>query len=163
MSLSTQFRNELLIHTSDWSKNRGDASSLKTGSGPAQVHVAKFEVRVSRLAAAHSDFADLEAELEGDSSLSEELAKAGNWVANELYTGQEETVKVARLRKGFSQKQLAELIGSSQPHIANIEKGDVNVMFSTVEKLCNALEITPNDFQKMTANQKAIRADKEGK
>ncbi len=84
-------------------------------------------------------------------------------MANELYTGQEETVKVARLRKGFSQKQLAELIGSSQPHIANIEKGDVNVMFSTVEKLCNALEITPNDFQKMTANQKAIRADKEGK
>lgn len=103
------------------------------------------------------------AEIEADESNKADLVAAGAWVADTLYPGQAGTIKTARLRKGFSQKQLASLIGTSQPHIANIEKGHAGVMFDTVERLCQTLGITPNDFQVMTANQKAINSRKEEK
>lgn len=151
------------MRISNWSKNFGDTPPVKTGSGPARVHVATFKVKVSTLAATHTDFDALEAELESDGTLQHEMAEAGSWVAERLYPGQQNTIKTARLRKGLSQKQLATLIGTSQPHIANIEKGHVGVMFETVERLCESLGITPNDFQVLTANQKAINSDKDAK
>lgn len=150
------------MHIGSWSRS-GDAPPVKTGSSPAKLHVATFNAKVSRLAQAHSDFDALAAELEAEESVKSELAEAGAWAAEKLYPGETDTIRTVRLRKGLSQKQLAKLVGTSQPHIANIEKGHVGVMFDTVERLCESLGITPNDFQAMAANQKALSANKEGK
>jgi len=46
-----------------------------------------------------------------------------------------------RLRKGLSQKQLAQAIGTSQPHIARIERGRDNVLLATAVHLAQALEV----------------------
>ncbi|QHD05504.1 hypothetical protein PspR76_07080 [Pseudomonas sp. R76] len=105
----------------------------------------------------------MELELESDDSNREGLAAAAVWVADRFYPDEQNTVRTVRLRRGLSQKQLATIIGSSQPHVANIEKGSVNVMFNTVLRLCDALVITPNDFQCMIENQQKINARKEPK
>lgn len=62
-----------------------------------------------------------------------------------------------RLSKGLSQKQVAEAIGTSQPHIARIENGRDNVLLATANQLARALDVTLNDinaalgFEKRTA------------
>jgi transcriptional regulator with XRE-family HTH domain len=52
------------------------------------------------------------------------------------------TLAKLRLRKGWSQKRLAEEIGTSQPHIARIENGRDNVLLSTANELARALDVT---------------------
>lgn len=141
--------------TTSCSRNPGDAPPARTSSGKPNLHVVKFSVKQTGLAAAHQDFASLALELENDASMREGLAEAGAWVAEKFYPDENDTIRSHRLRKGFSQLQLASLIGTSQPHIANIEKGNQNVMFDTVIRLCEALEITPNDFQRMVTNQRS--------
>lgn len=49
---------------------------------------------------------------------------------------------VLRLQRGWSQKQLAEAIGTSQPHIARIENGRDNVMLETANQLARALGVS---------------------
>jgi DNA-binding XRE family transcriptional regulator len=62
-----------------------------------------------------------------------------------------------RLRRGLSQKQLADAIGTSQPHIARIEKGRDNVLLATANQLARALGVTLDEvnvalgFEKKTA------------
>lgn len=51
-----------------------------------------------------------------------------------------------RLKRGLSQKQLADAIGTSQPHIARIESGRPNVMLATANQLAVALGVTLNDI-----------------
>ncbi|WP_224365592.1 helix-turn-helix domain-containing protein [Hyalangium versicolor] len=50
-------------------------------------------------------------------------------------------------RKGMKAKQLAELIGVSQTHLSLFRSGKVRgVRFSTLSKLCAALECEPGDL-----------------
>jgi DNA-binding XRE family transcriptional regulator len=44
-----------------------------------------------------------------------------------------------RLRKGWSQKRLADEVGTSQPHIARLEGGDEDILMSTARRLAAAL------------------------
>ena len=157
MNSSTLFLDESHVHISNW------PPPAKTKASPGRVHIGFFAPKRSDLSATNLDFDALALEIEGDTVNQEDLAVAGSWVADQFYPGENATVRTARLRKGFSQKQLAALIGTSQPHVANIEKGDAGVMFQTVEKLCAALDITPNDFQAMVKKQKTINAQKEAK
>ncbi len=46
-----------------------------------------------------------------------------------------------RMRRGLSQKQLAQAIGTSQPHIARIEGGRDNVLLATANDLARALDV----------------------
>ena len=47
-----------------------------------------------------------------------------------------------RLRRGWSQKRLADAIGTSQSHIARIEAGRSNVFLDTANQLARALGTT---------------------
>jgi DNA-binding XRE family transcriptional regulator len=47
-----------------------------------------------------------------------------------------------RMRRGWSQKRLAEAIGTSQPHVARIENGRDNVLLATANELARALEVS---------------------
>jgi len=44
-----------------------------------------------------------------------------------------------RLRKGWSQKRLADEVGTSQPHIARLEVGHEDILMSTARRLATAL------------------------
>ncbi|MBI6849073.1 helix-turn-helix transcriptional regulator [Pseudomonas syringae] len=109
----------------------------------------------------HTDFDDLLAELEADPKNAKDMADAGSWAADFLYPGEAETLRTARLRKGLSQKQLASLIGTSQPHIANLEKSGNDVMLSTAVKLCAALDIEFGCLPGMIDHQRSINSQKE--
>ncbi|WP_175040375.1 helix-turn-helix domain-containing protein [Burkholderia contaminans] len=52
-----------------------------------------------------------------------------------------------RLEKGFSQSRLADLIGSKQPYIARLEKGEIpNVSATVIRKLREALGVTADQI-----------------
>lgn len=51
-----------------------------------------------------------------------------------------------RRQKGFSQKELAEIIGISAPNMLRLEKDSSNPTFSTLKKIIDALQITPNQL-----------------
>ncbi|WP_367396746.1 helix-turn-helix domain-containing protein [Sinimarinibacterium sp. CAU 1509] len=51
------------------------------------------------------------------------------------------TLSHLRLAKGISQTRLAEMIGTSQPHLSNVEQGRSEPMLSTADKLSEALGV----------------------
>ena len=50
----------------------------------------------------------------------------------------------ARMRKGLSQKELADKIGKYPPYIVDIELGRRDLRISNIEKLCEALDLEIN-------------------
>lgn len=60
----------------------------------------------------------------------------------ERISSDEQTLAALRLKRGLSQLQLAELIGTQQPNIARLEKGGVDPSLSTMKKLSSALEVS---------------------
>lgn len=56
------------------------------------------------------------------------------------------TLADLRLRKGLSQRQLAEKLGTSQSRLSRIESGLDDILLSTFEKLASALEVSRDDL-----------------
>jgi transcriptional regulator with XRE-family HTH domain len=50
-------------------------------------------------------------------------------------------LKLARMKKGLSQAQLAELVNSHERYISDIECGRRNITFKTIHKFANILEV----------------------
>lgn len=73
------------------------------------------------------------------------LEAARRRIADKL-PGSKITLAKLRLRRGWSQKRLAEAIGTSQPHIARIENGRDNVLLSTANELARALGVTLDEI-----------------
>lgn len=87
---------------------------------------------------------DFLAEFLDDPSFAEEVKKARTWVADTFHD--KPSIKSFRLKAGFSQTDLARLMNTSQAQIAKIEKGDQDIMYSTLKKLSVALGVTLNDL-----------------
>lgn len=51
-----------------------------------------------------------------------------------------------RKKKGFTQADVAEAAGLSDRTYAEIERGTVNMRIETILRICNALQITPNEI-----------------
>jgi transcriptional regulator with XRE-family HTH domain len=66
-----------------------------------------------------------------------------------------------RLRKGWSQARLAAEIGTSQPHVARIERGTENLAIGTCRKLCAALDIDLNTLDRALRRQEKIAQTRE--
>lgn len=58
-------------------------------------------------------------------------------------------LKNYRLSKNLTQKQFAEIIGITQTTYSFIESGSHKPSFATVEKLAEALDLTPEEVRKM--------------
>jgi transcriptional regulator with XRE-family HTH domain len=62
-----------------------------------------------------------------------------------------------RLSRGYSQQQLATMIGSSQPHIARIESGRGELFFDTAGRLADALGVKLDELRPLIDATRAAR------
>lgn len=76
-----------------------------------------------------------------------------------------ENLKILRLIRGFSIRQVAQKIDRSPGSISNWETGKISPDVDSVEKLCNLYKISPNELLgwvpcKLIDNYMAARKDK---
>lgn len=55
-------------------------------------------------------------------------------------------IKKHRKSKGFTQAQLAEMIDISTIHMSHMETGSVSMSLECLIKICDSLDITPDDL-----------------
>ncbi len=55
-------------------------------------------------------------------------------------------LKMARKAKGFTQKQIAKLLLMTQQQYSRFENGVFELNYSQIIKLCEILDITPNEL-----------------
>ena len=101
---------------------------------------------------------DLVSEFGADAKTRAELEEGRRWVADAFYAGDGDTVRTLRLKKGWSQTQLADELATSQSHVARIERGTENLYINTCRKLCAALDIDMNTLNELLQRQAVITA-----
>ena len=57
-----------------------------------------------------------------------------------------ERLRAVRLKRGYTQEQLAERAGISAQHCSGIECGNAKVSLPALVRLCNALDATPDEM-----------------
>lgn len=87
---------------------------------------------------------EIVAKFERDPAMQEELLDARRWLADTVFAGKPVTLRTLRLRKGLSQAQLAEAIGTQQPHVTRIERGQADPQLDTCRRLARALGVDLN-------------------
>lgn len=87
---------------------------------------------------------EIVAKFERDPAMREELLDARRWVADTVLAGKPVTMRTLRLRRGLSQAQLAEAIGTQQPHVARIERGQADPQLDTCRRIAHALGVDLN-------------------
>ncbi len=111
--------------------------------------------------AKHTSISQLAAEWAQDATGRAALEEGRQWVADTFYGDNGDTVRTLRLRKGWSQAQLAKALATSQPHIARIERGTENLTIETCRKLSKALGIDLNSLDQALKRQEAIAQAKQ--
>lgn len=123
-----------------------------------------FEARATpspQTPARHFSISQLAGEWEQDAEGRAALEEGRQWVANTFYGENGDTVRTLRLRKGWSQARLAEVLATSQPHVARIERGTENLTIETCRKLSRALGIDLNTLDQALKRQEAIAQAKQ--
>jgi len=120
-----------------------------------------FTPRQPPAPAKHTTIGQLVADWEKDDQGRAALESGRRWVADAFYDQEGETVRALRLRRGWSQTRLAEALGTSQSHIARIERGRENLTIATCRKLASVLEIDLNTLNQALERQEAIAAAKQ--
>ena len=85
------------------------------------------------------DIDDLAAQIEQSPAGAKAIAKGREWVGKTFYKSGSPSIAKLRLKKGWSQAELARRADTSQPYIARLEQGRVDPQISTVKKLAKAL------------------------
>ena len=98
--------------------------------------------------AGYTTIDEVVARLERDPVMHEELLDARRWVADTVLAGKPVTMRTLRLRKGLSQAQLAEAIGTQQPHVARIEGGQADLRLETCRRIAAALGVDLNTLDR---------------
>jgi ribosome-binding protein aMBF1 (putative translation factor) len=87
------------------------------------------------------DIDDLVAELEQSPAAAKAIADGRKWVADTFYADRPDSIAQLRLRKGWSQAELAKRADTSQPYIARLEMNRVDPQLSTLRKIARALGV----------------------
>jgi transcriptional regulator with XRE-family HTH domain len=103
----------------------------------------------------------LVSEWEKDDKRRAAIEDARRWAADTFHSEDGDTVRTLRLRRGWSQVRLAEELGTSQSHIARIERGTENLAIETCRKLAHALEIDLNTLDQALKRQESIAQAKQ--
>jgi len=92
-------------------------------------------------------------ESEADPIKAKYLSEARKELSDALYEEEPKTLSVLRLAAGFSQVQLAKLVGTSQPHLARIEQGKNDPGTEMIARIAKALDLTDIDVFQAIRNQ----------
>lgn len=106
--------------------------------------------------AKHRRMSDITKTWEKDESRRKAMEEARQWVGETFHGDDGDTVRTLRLRKGWSQTQLAEAIGSCQSHVARIERGDQNLAIQTCRRLSDVLGIDMNTLDRALRQQETL-------
>lgn len=87
------------------------------------------------------DIDDLVAEQEKDPVARQAIAEGRQAVADEYYAGETRPLAWYRLKKGWSQKDLAARLSTSQSYIARLEAGAIDPQVSTLQRLAVVFEV----------------------
>lgn len=136
----------------------GMKPEFSTSSGKSQIYKFEAKLPVSVELQNTIPIDDLIAEFEQDEVMAQSLAEARVVLANEVFTENSGNLSNLRLQSGFSQSQLAELVGTSQSHIARIEAGKSDPGTETIGKIARALNIEPSVVFASIYNQILRRA-----
>ncbi len=82
------------------------------------------------------------------------MEDARKWIGKTFHSEEGMTVRSMRLKMGWSQIQLARKLGTSQSHIARIERGSENLYIDTCRRLCDVFKIDMNMLNQALQNQK---------
>jgi ribosome-binding protein aMBF1 (putative translation factor) len=91
-------------------------------------------------------FADIDAlveKAEADPVTRQALVEGRKAIAQNYYAGGVRSLAYYRLEKGWSQKELAARVGTSQSYIARLEAGSIDPQVSTLKRLSAVLDVTP--------------------
>jgi DNA-binding XRE family transcriptional regulator len=95
-----------------------------------------------------ADFVDIDhlvEQEEKDHSTHEAIAAGRQAIAEHYYDSEPRRLAWYRLQKGWSQKQLASRLGTSQSYVARLEAGNIDPQLSTLQRLAGVFEIAPAD------------------
>lgn len=146
-------------HNASWppTKTFDKPSTATTSSAPAKV--ISFEKHAQPPVSAPAGYTaieDIVAKSESNPRKKAALERARAKIAGQLQEDEGDTIRTARLRFGWSQTKLAELLGTSQSHVARIERGSENVAWETMQKLSSALQVDMNAMDEMLTRQRHI-------
>jgi DNA-binding XRE family transcriptional regulator len=108
------------------------------------VHYLVIPQQDEPIPAGYTTIDDVVAEFERDPAMHEELLDARRWIADTVLAGKSVSLRTLRLRKGMSQAQLAAAIGTQQPHVVRIERGQADPQLDTCRRLAHALGVDLN-------------------
>lgn len=101
--------------------------------------------------------ASLVTEFEADPEMAQHLTEARQNLAVELYADEPETLSALRLAAGLSQAQLAERVGTYQPYIVRLERGQADPSTDMIARLARALGVDDEQAFRSVRNQRATR------
>ncbi|WP_273163255.1 helix-turn-helix domain-containing protein [Massilia timonae] len=134
-------------------KNTTHAAFLASAEAPvsasANVYVVALDgnARVSRRTGRMSRRAESAAREAADPGYKARMDQARKELAKDFEESVPPSLSQLRLRKGFSQAELAKKIATSQSHIAKIEAGSVDLYLKTAIRLADALSISLDDLR----------------
>ena len=82
-----------------------------------------------------------------DANYRARMSQARVALAADLYQGSPPSLMKMRIARGMSQHQLAEAVGTSQPHIAKIESRKVSVYLATAAKIADVLGLSLDEVR----------------
>lgn len=109
----------------------------------------------------HTSIGDLVTKWDKDEKRRAAMEEARRWAADTLHGEDGDTLRTLRLRKGWSQVQLAERLSTSQSHVARMERGTENLAISTCRRLCEVFGIDMNTLDRVLVRQEAIARERE--
>ena len=93
-----------------------------------------------------ADFVDIDTlveQEERDPVAKQAIATGRQAVADAYYSAGPRPLSYYRLRRGWSQKELAERMCTSQSYIARLEAGDIDLQVSTLQRLATVFDVQP--------------------
>jgi transcriptional regulator with XRE-family HTH domain len=80
-------------------------------------------------------------------------------------TSQNESVgrklKLLRVARGFNQADVAGMLGVTQPHYSNIERGARQLSLRLLVKLCEALKVSPDEVLSSSGGSDEVEGERD--
>ncbi len=119
----------------------GDMAASVGATSAPMFFYAEVKPRAKPAMPVSVDIDDLVAEFQSKSTANaKEMSKGRQWVAETFYKDRPNLAQL-RLKKGWSQLELAKQASTSQSYVARLERGKIDPQFSTVRKIAEALEV----------------------